>query len=211
MTHDLISDDERQRQESCRYWDEMAASFDDAPDHGLRDPIIREAWTILLNTWLLSPQAAILDVGCGTGSLSVLLAELGHIVTGIDLSPAMISRAEMKAAAAGQQITFHVMDAGLPELAPQQFDAIVCRHLLWALPEFPRVLRRWLNLLKGSGRLVLIEGYWNTGGGLHASEIVAALPPSLTHITVQDLSNQSVYWGGEVVDERYAIIADLRE
>ena len=52
--------------------------------------------------WLSVPaQAAWLDVGCGTGSLSVMLAGLGYHVTGIDLSPAMLARAEAKAAAFG--------------------------------------------------------------------------------------------------------------
>lgn len=45
MANELVSDDERQRQESRRYWDNIAAAFDDAPDHGLRDPVIRDAMT----------------------------------------------------------------------------------------------------------------------------------------------------------------------
>jgi hypothetical protein len=28
----------------AKYWDEQAAAFDDAPDHGLRDPVTRSAW-----------------------------------------------------------------------------------------------------------------------------------------------------------------------
>jgi 2-polyprenyl-3-methyl-5-hydroxy-6-metoxy-1,4-benzoquinol methylase len=72
--------------QSPQYWDELAAAFDDEPDHGLRDPIVREAWLARLSHWLPSNRAAILDIGCGTGSLSVLLAVLGHEVIGIDWS-----------------------------------------------------------------------------------------------------------------------------
>lgn len=191
-------------------WDQAAASFDDEPDHGLRDPIIRGAWTEWLKVWLPVTRAAILDVGCGTGSLSVVLAGLGHDVTGIDWSPAMISLAEAKALATPHPIKFHVMDAALPQLPPQQFEVIVCRHLLWALSARAQVLQRWVELLKPGGRLVLIEGYWSTGAGLHASEIVEAFPSSLTEVSVQNLSHQPDFWGGEVFDERYAIIADRR-
>lgn len=191
-------------------WDQAAASFDDEPDHGLRNPLIRGAWTEWLKTWLPVTKAAILDVGCGTGSLSVVLVGLGHDVTGIDRSPAMIALAEAKALAAKQPVKFQVMDATSPGFPPQQFEVIVCRHLLWALPEHAQVLQRWADLLKPGGRLVLIEGYWHTGAGLHANEIVEALPSSLTNVSVQNLSYQPDLWGGDVADERYALIADCR-
>jgi SAM-dependent methyltransferase len=102
------------------------------------------------------------------------------------------------------------MDAAAPRFPPQQFDAIVCRHLLWTLPEPGQVLRRWVDLLRQKGRLRLIEGYWRTGAGLHAQQIVDALPSSLFDISIQNLSDQPDLWGGEVADERYAILADLR-
>jgi len=173
----------------------------------LRDPVIRETWTEVLKNWLPSLHATILDIGCGTGSLSIVLAELGHKVTGIDLSPAMISHAQAKAAAHGLQIEFHVMDAAFPQLSHQQFDVIICRHLLWALPEPEQVLQRWVEFLKQKGRLILIEGFWVTGAGLHAQEIIKMLPSSFINVSVKDLSDNPNFWGGNVTDERYAIIA----
>ncbi len=205
-----IEDNERRRREAQQYWDAAAISFDDEPDHGLRDPLVREAWTKVLKAWLPSTPATILDVGCGTGSLSVTLGGLGYQVTGIDLSPAMIARAEAKAATHGHSITFHVMDAAAPRFPPHQFDVIVCRHLLWTLPEPTRVLQRWVNLLRWNGRLMLIEGYWRTGAGLHADQIVEILPASMDNILIQDLSDQPDLWGSAVSDKRYAIVADLR-
>ena len=80
-------------------WDDQAATFDEAPDHGLRDPRTREAWRRLLVEHLPAPPAEVVDLGCGTGSLSVLLGEQGHLVRGLDLSPAMVARARAKAAA----------------------------------------------------------------------------------------------------------------
>lgn len=139
----------------------------------------------------------------------MVLAALGHEVTGIDLSPAMIAQAEAKAADCGCQILFEVMDASDPQFSPQQFDVIVCRHLLWTLPEPTQVLRCWVDLLRPGGRLVLIEGYWHTGAGLHSNEIVEALPVSLSRVSVQDLGGQTELWGGEITDERYAVIAEL--
>ncbi|MEZ4728236.1 MAG: class I SAM-dependent methyltransferase [Caldilineaceae bacterium] len=189
-------------------WDEAAATFDDEPDHGLRDLVVRRAWRDMLAPWLPPAPAMILDIGCGTGSLSVLLATLGHTVTGIDFAPAMLAQAQAKAAQAGQAITFQVMDAAQPHLPPQHFAVILCRHLLWALPAPHQVLQRWADLLAPEGRLLLIEGYWHTGSGLHAEEVVAALPAALTKVTVQTLSDQPALWGGAVADERYLVVAN---
>jgi 2-polyprenyl-3-methyl-5-hydroxy-6-metoxy-1,4-benzoquinol methylase len=200
---------EQRLHESRLYWNSEAVSFDSQPDHGLHDPSVLAAWTRLLKTSLKPNKAAILDVGCGTGSLSIVLANLGYEVTGIDLSPEMISLAEAKAMALHRPIQFCVMDAAYPQFPPQQFDAVLCRHVLWALPQMDKVLRRWIRLLKPGGRLLLIEGFWYTGEGLHAEQIIRALPDSLTNISIRYLSSQPDLWGHDVDDERYAIIADL--
>jgi ubiquinone/menaquinone biosynthesis C-methylase UbiE len=201
--------DEKRLQESRQYWDDLAPSFDDEPDHGLRDSLILETWIELLKTYFPNTNTTVLDIGCGTGSLSVILAGLGHTVTGIDLSPSMISLAQTKAAAYGLEIEFHVMDASHPQLAERQFDVIICRHLLWALPEPEQVLQRWVKFLTPKGRLILIEGHWGTGAGLHAKDITEMLPSSFINISVQNLSNNPNFWGGNVTDERYIIIANL--
>lgn len=200
---------EKQREEARQYWDDLAASFDDEPDHGLRDPLVRASWTQLLGAWLPDPPANLLDIGCGTGSLSVVLAGLGHKVTGIDLSPHMISLARAKAARQGYHIEFRVMEAAFPQLPNNHYGVIVCRHLLWALPEPAQVLQRWAALLKPRGRLLLIEGHWGTGGGLHAKQVTAMLPAAFSAFLIQDLSDHPDLWGKAVSDERYAIVADL--
>lgn len=197
-------------QEVRQYWDNQADTFDDEPDHGLRNPVVRKAWTTLLVNLLPPPPATVLDIGCGTGTLSIVLAGLNYEVTGIDLSERMIAKTETKAKAAGYAIPFKVMDAFNPDFSAQQFDVIVCRHLLWALPEPAVALQRWSKMLvPEEGRLLLIEGYWDLGGGLHAHQIVESLPEPFTTVTAKNLSSQVALWGGEVTDERYIIIATL--
>lgn len=200
---------EERLQAERQYWDDIAPSFDDEPDHGLRDPLVLASWTQILKTWLPISTANILDIGCGTGSLSIVIAELGHKVKGIDLSPKMISLAREKATSQGYQIEFQIMDAAFPQLPPKHFDVIVCRHVLWALPEPEKVTRRWAELLKPKGRLILIEGYWETGGGLHAQQISEIIPPSFSGFLIQDLGENPNLWGRDVIDERYVVVADL--
>lgn len=192
-----------------QYWDDLAGTFDDEPDHGLHAPAVREAWYKLLEEWVGGSQANVFDIGCGTGSLSLLLSQMGHRVTGADWSPAMLVRARAKTVTVEGYTTFFAMDATEPALTAGCFDVVLCRHLLWALPDPERVLQSWAQLLAPGGRLVLIEGFWHTGGGLHAGEIVKALPPSLKDVQVQDLSRQPLLWGREITDERYCVIARL--
>jgi len=209
MSKDSFEDYEMQLQASRRYWNDEAPNFDDEPDHGLRDLIVYEAWVSLLKTWLPAAPSTLLDIGCGTGSLSVVLAGLGYEVTGVDLSPSMITFAKAKALTKGLDVEFTIMDAAFPGLAPRQFNAIICRHLLWALPQPDNVLQRWTRLLKQNGTLVLVEGFWEAGGGLHLDEVRKILPSSFTGVTIENLSDHPDLWGKHVPDERYVIIACL--
>lgn len=209
MTNELSSSYQQHLDQSRQLWDNEAISFDDQPDHGLRNSQILTAWTRLFQGILPTKHGELLDIGCGTGSLSTLAAGLGWIVTGIDFSSEMIALAEAKAQSAQQSIHFRVMDGAFPQFAPQMFDVVLCRHVLWTLPEPAQVLQRWVRLLKPGGRLILIEGFWHTGAGLHFSQIIDLLPPVLTNISVQQISAQSDLWGGSVQDERYLIHADF--
>jgi SAM-dependent methyltransferase len=202
------------------FWDTQSSRYDEDPDHGLRDPAAREAWRAHLTQWLPEPPATVLDLGCGTGSLSLLALEAGHRVRGVDLSPAMVAEATAKCA--GLAATFAVGDAGDPP-ATGPVDAVHVRHLLWTLPDPHAALRRWLALLRPGGRLVLIEGrWWPAGavepyaqgtdtmpwqGGVRAEDLVAALDPLVERLEVVCLSGEPALWGRDVDDERYAVVA----
>jgi SAM-dependent methyltransferase len=144
----------------AEYWDRAAGEFDRAPDHGLGDPATRAAWAARLATWIPDAPLDVLDLGCGTGTLSVLLAQRGHRVTGLDLSGRMAQRARAKLAEARLDARLLVGDAADPPVRRHAFDVILARHVLWTLPDPPAVLRRWVDLLRPRGRLVLVEGRW---------------------------------------------------
>ena len=50
----------------------------------------------LFQRYGLSERARILDVGCATGYIAILLAQLGHQITGIELNPAMAAEARSR-------------------------------------------------------------------------------------------------------------------
>ncbi|MEU5956478.1 methyltransferase domain-containing protein [Streptomyces sp. NPDC047525] len=190
-------------------WDAEAATFDDEPDHGLRDAVVREAWAERLGDWLPQAPGDVLDLGCGTGSLSLLAAGRGHRVTAVDLSPNMVERAREKLS--GHEAEVLVGDAAEPPVEGRRFDVILARHVLWTLPDLEATLRRWCGLLRRGGRLILIEGVWGTTNpaGIPASRLISALTPMTGRLHSERLSGDERLWGKRVEDERYAIVAHV--
>jgi len=188
-------------------WDAHAATFDDEADHGLRDPSVRAAWTELLLPLMPDPPAAVLDLGCGTGSLSLLLAAAGHRVRGLDGSRKMIALAGAKADAAGLAVELTQGDAAEPPYEPASADVVLCRHVLWALEDRDAVIARWVRLLTPGGRLVLVEGNWATGVGLPALECRDLVLRHRRTAEVRQLAGDSALWGRDVEDERYLLVS----
>lgn len=189
-----------------RLWDSQAARFDDEADHGLRDPAVRAAWAALLLPLMPTTPATVVDLGCGTGSLAVLLAEAGHDVRGVDVSPRMIDVAREKAATAGVSVHLEQGDAATPAYEPASCDVVMARHVLWALPDPDAVLARWLRLLKPAGSLILIEGRWSTGAGISAADCESLVLEQRQEALVQQLDDPAL-WGRRVVDERYLLLS----
>src|SRR6187397_986850 len=70
----------------------------------------------------VAPGSSVLDAGCGTGTLALLLESAGYAVTGVDLSPGMIEAARAKDPAS--RIAWRVGDITALDLGTR-FDAIV--------------------------------------------------------------------------------------
>lgn len=181
-------------------WDLEAASFDDEPDHGLADPLTRAAWRELLLGELPPAPARIADLGCGTGTLTRLLVDEGYAVDGIDISPEMVRRARAKV----PEADVRVGDAAAPGLAPAAYDVVLCRHVLWAMPDPRAAFATWVELLAPGGVVVLVEGRWGTGAGLSARAAEAIVRTARAEATVRHLP-EAVFWGKVIDDERYLL------
>jgi SAM-dependent methyltransferase len=161
------------------------------------------------------------DLACGTGTMSVLIAELGHHVRGIDLSDQMVARARAKAAPFGAAITVEQGDAGDPPWEPASLDVVFARHILWTLPDPRAALKRWVDLLRPGGRLILIEGRWGVEAagdkpdlpwraGVPSAELAEVVRELVGEPTVVQLSDEA-YWGRAIEHERYLLTAALDE
>jgi SAM-dependent methyltransferase len=143
------------------WWDRDARTYDRSASHAVSDPIEAAAWRAALQRFLPPPPSRVLDVGAGTGAISLLAAELGHRVTAVDLSPGMLDRARAKAEAQGLDVDFVVGPAEEPPPGP--FDAVIERHVLWTAPDPVASLRAWREAAP-VGRAVLFEGTWGATG-----------------------------------------------
>jgi SAM-dependent methyltransferase len=185
-------------------WDAEAEAFDEEPDHGLRDPLVRDAWRSLLLGLVPPIPSRIADLGCGTGTLSLLLVEEGHSVHGIDRSPEMVRRAVAKAGSF-PGTSFVVGDAADPELEPGTYAVVLSRHVLWALPD-PAARRGPADRPNAPRRrLVLIEGSWSTGAGLTGDQTVAMVEHAGLVAEHRPLPDPA-YWGRRIDDERYVVV-----
>jgi SAM-dependent methyltransferase len=206
----------------AEYWNDYADAYDAEPDHGLADPVTREAWRALLERWLPARPSDVADLACGTGSLTAVVAGLGHRVVGVDLADNMVDRARAKTAELGDRVMIRAGDVSAPPVEPVSVDVILARHILWTLPDPHAALASWRALLRPGGRFLLVEGrWWSVGdeeynddarmpwaGGVRAVDLAAAIDPLVRRVEVVPLKDP-VLWGKQIVDERYLLVADL--
>ena len=141
------------------YWDWRGESYDKSPGHYYRTEEAKRAWINLLRETLDGENLRILDVGTGTGFLAILLAELGHKVTGIDMAEGMLKVAKKKAK--NLKIDFMIGDAENLMFEDNEFDCVVSRHLLWTLPNPEKAIKEWVRVAKD--KVVVIDGKWHDG------------------------------------------------
>lgn len=136
------------------YWTKRSSDFKEQRREELHSPLAGR-WMEEIDKYLPKGEhLRILDVGCGTGFFTILLAKRGHQVTGIDLTPDMILHARELAKEEGADCEFHVMDAENPEYDDNTFDFVISRNLTWTLPDAQKAYKEWMRVLKPGGVLL---------------------------------------------------------
>lgn len=151
------SDD--RKEQIAGYWTRRSEDFLAQRREELHSPLAVRFLGILKENLPKDRPLKILDVGCGTGFFTILLAKEGHDVTGIDLTPGMIRGAGRLA---GEELPeeqknrchFQVMDAENLDFPAGAFDAVVSRNLTWTLPDAEQAYREWCRVLKEDGILL---------------------------------------------------------
>jgi ubiquinone/menaquinone biosynthesis C-methylase UbiE len=142
------------------YWDRRSQTYDrnvyrsqNAAEH---------FWKSILKTEIgTEKNLNILDVGTGTGFLALLFAELGHRVTGIDISNCMLEKSRCNADRLRLAVDFMHGDAENLPFDDGSFDIVMNRYLLWTLPDPKTAVNEWSRVVKSGGKLILIDGRWH--------------------------------------------------
>ncbi|MGH8908378.1 MAG: class I SAM-dependent methyltransferase [Egibacteraceae bacterium] len=146
-----------------RYWDWRAPSYQrDMEEEG------RDGWLRSYRHALAALQPGrgepldVLDVGTGTGFVALLLAELGHRVTGLDVSPGMLALARDEAER--REVEVRLLSGTAEPLPPlgRLFDLVTCRNLLWTLPDPGAALAGWRAVTRPGGAVLISDGIWHT-------------------------------------------------
>ena len=111
----------------------------------------------------LQPGEKILEVGCGTGTLSLKArAKAGQQtqVTGIDIAPDMIETARRKAAKAGLDVNFQVGRIEEIPFPDCQFDLVLSSLMMHHVPgedAKQKGMKEVFRVLKPGGRLLIVD------------------------------------------------------
>ncbi|HMB80747.1 MAG TPA: class I SAM-dependent methyltransferase [Vicinamibacterales bacterium] len=100
----------------------------------------------------LPSGAAILDVGAGTGRVTLTLTSLGFRVTALDPARAMLETLRAKAEPRPTRLV-RAEGASLP-FASDSFDAVVLSRILYLMSDWRTVLREVVRVLAPGGRLL---------------------------------------------------------
>ena len=159
---------EQLKDENEAYWTNRASGYSEVNKDELRTQQ-KAVWTRELTEQIeatfpgVAPEnLRVLDMGCGPGFFSIILARAGYRVTAADYTPAMLDEARANAhnEDVEQAIDFCRMDAENLEVTSGAFDVVVSRNLTWNLPHPERAYAEWLRVLKPGGLLLNYDANW---------------------------------------------------
>lgn len=115
------------------------------PKYESRNPVARILVANFLRNFkelsAMPPGGRVLEVGCGEGHLSLIMASVGREVRGIDISEEIIAEARRNADLAGARATFECNDIYEMDVERYRAPLVVCCEVMEHLSEPERALR----------------------------------------------------------------------
>lgn len=101
-----------------------------------------------------------IDIACGAGTLALRFARLVRWACGVDLTPAILSRAKNAAAKEGlSNLEFTLADAHRLPFADSSLDIAVTSYALHHMPDAPRAIAEMARVVRRGGRVGIVDIY----------------------------------------------------
>jgi ubiquinone/menaquinone biosynthesis C-methylase UbiE len=147
-----------------RAWEKTAPSYDK------QIAFFEKIWFGGGREWLgARTQGRVLEVGIGTG-LNLPYYPADAIITGIELSPAMLAIARQRAADLGRDVDLHTGDAEHLPFGGAAFDTVVCALSLCTIPDPAAAIGEMKRVLVPGGRLLLLDHIASTWPPIYAAQ-----------------------------------------
>jgi len=137
-----------------KYWSKVAGTFDDDNPY-----IIGEATNSAVRAWLegqFRDQDVVLELGCGTGFTSTMIARIAKHLTATDMSEEMLERASANLGDLNN-VRIQVEDCYGTSFADGAFDAVLLANVIHVVRRPKDVMREAWRVLKPGGRVVLVD------------------------------------------------------
>ena len=155
-----------------KLWSRRATSWDHGALPGLHDVVAR-----VIAVASPGMNDIIVDLGCGTGALTLPIAEKAESVIAVDISDEMLKELDNKARASGI-INIRAISDAIEKLTLESgsIDIVVTNYALHHLrdPDKVLVVRRAYDWLKPGGRLVIGDMMFGRGATVHDRKVISS-------------------------------------
>jgi len=186
---------------SQKFWDQTAAKYAKSP---ISNQLVYEQKLEKTRAYL-SPDAQVLELGCGTGSTAILHAPFVKSYHAVDFASGMIEIAEKKAAEEGlSNLTFECADTERYSPPAERYDAVLALNVFHLLKDRPATLARIHAMLKPGGVLITstacLGGIWWAFWPLIKLGQIIGRVPHVKYLSAQRFTGEIEAAGFDMLD-----------
>ena len=142
-------------EEEYKYWGKRASAHEESYVYIVGDAINQEVKNWLINQF--EDTDMVLELGCGSGNYSKMIADRVKHLMATDLAPEMVEEAKEKLSMFSN-VEIQIEDCYGTSFEDNTFDAVLMVNLLHVVKDPVAVMKESHRVLKADGRAVIVDG-----------------------------------------------------